>query len=134
MEAVYNNKTGFTQVEFMVATLILIVGILALLQMVNVSISHGLLNQFRNESVSVADEAMRQQMAKGSNVGFDLISTTTNRKIIRRPFLSAFKNYSVITVGSNVTANTKEVDVTVSWTYKNMRYTQQAASLITKNP
>lgn len=129
MEIVYSNKSGFTLIELMVSVLILMVGILALLQMVNVSISHGLTNQFRNEASLVADEALLNQQAKG----YDQIAIATNSSSISRQLLgSTFKNYSVVTTGTTISNNTKQVDVTVSWVYKKVRYTQQAATLITK--
>jgi len=135
MELVSNSKSGFTLVEFMVAILILMIGILALLQMVNASISHGLSNQFRNEAVLLADETLTMEMAKGSREGFDLISTTTNTKIVPRQIMgTTLKNFNVVKVGTSVSTNTKEVDVTVSWIHKNVNYTQQAATLISKNP
>lgn len=128
MEIAYNSKAGFTLIELMISIMILMVGILGLLQMVNVSISHGLSSKYRNEAVAVADEVLLNQQARG----YDQIVSMTNYSAVHRPLLSAYKNYSVVTTGSVVSANTKQVNVTVSWVYKKIRYTQQAATLISK--
>ena len=127
------RQEGFSLIEFLVALVILSVGLLGLLQAVNVSLNQNMGNHLRNEATVVADEALAMELAKGSTqVGFDAISTSTSSLLVNRKLQSGFVNYSVVKTGSAVTANTKEVSVQVSWRYKSSRSLHRATSLITK--
>lgn len=121
-----NNK-GFTLVEFLVAIVILMVGLLGLLQTVNVAINSNLQNQLRNEAVVVADRAMAHELAKG----FDAVSTSTNNVNATRRVLNGFKNFSVSRTGTAF-QNSKEIRFEVSWRYKGARYTHNAGGLVSK--
>jgi len=128
LTAALHNNGGFTLIEFLVAIVILMVGLLGLLQTVNYALSHNMQNHFRNEAVMVADDQMSREMAKG----FDLVSTTTRNSFVRRQVLSGFKNYSVTRSGSSL-QNSKKVDFEIRWTYKNVQYNHGASTVITKS-
>ncbi|WP_246163477.1 type IV pilus modification PilV family protein [Oryzomonas sagensis] len=122
------NDNGFTLIEFLVAIVILMVGLLGLLQAVNVSLNHNLQNQLRNEGVVVADEQMAREMAKG----YDLVSTSTSSYVIsNRPVLNAFKNFSVTRSGI-ILQNSKQVNIAVSWHHRGVSYNHGASAVITK--
>lgn len=125
---VSSNKRGFTLLELMISVFILTIGLLALFQSVNIAIVHNINNQFREEGVSVGDVNMSNALAKP----FDLISTTTKIDVQSRPINNAFKNYSVTITGSQVTSNTKQVDVNVSWKSKGISYNHSFSSLVSK--
>ncbi len=132
-----SDNRGFTLVEFLVAIVILTVGILGLLQTVNLSISHNMVNQLRLDGTIVADGELSRELAKGgSSIGFNAISTPTSpyvsRYNVRRTVLNGFRNYSVTRTNSNITANTKQVTVQVAWRYKGNRYRHEASSLISR--
>lgn len=127
MTCVSLNNKGFTLVEFLVAIVILMVGMLGLLQTVNVAINSNLQNQLRNEAVVVADRAMAHELAKG----FDAVSTSTKNDSAERRVLSGFKNFSVSRTGSSF-QNSKEIRFEVSWRYKGARYTHNAGGLVSK--
>jgi type IV pilus assembly protein PilV len=130
----FTDSRGFTLLEFLVSIVIMTVGILALLQTVNLAISHNMTNQLRLEGVVVADTAIATELSKGgTTTGFDAISTTTKSYPVRRNVMNGFRNYSVTKVGSAVTANTKQVNVVVCWRYKNDRFQHGASTLISKN-
>jgi type IV pilus assembly protein PilV len=57
---VYTNNRGFTLMEVLVAIVILSVGMLALLQTVNVALVHTSTNMLRDEAVQQADECNSQ--------------------------------------------------------------------------
>ena len=137
MALVVSDNRGFTVIEFLVAVVILSVGLLGLLQSVNIAIRHNTVNELRLEGTQVADEEISRLLARGSSLtGFDSISTTTSRYFVSRRIptsLDAFKNYSITRTGSSVTANTKQVTIQASWRYKNERFTQAATSLISKS-
>jgi type IV pilus assembly protein PilV len=121
------NKQGFTLVELMVALLIMMVGLLGLLQTVNMGLLHNLANQLRNDAVLVADEQMTYEMAKP----FGSVTTgTTNVKSIKN--FSGFKSYSVVKQGTLVSTNTKSVLVTVTWKYKGQPYSHSITSLLSQ--
>ena len=123
----FNNRAGFTLVEFLVAILIMMVGLLGLLQTVNTSLSHNLANQLRNEAVAVADRQMSLEMAKG----FDLVSTTSMSTYVTRPVLTGFRNFSVIRSGAAF-SNSKQVNFEVRWNYKGVPYSHQVYGGISK--
>lgn len=133
MATVFSDSRGFTLLEFLVALVILTFGILALLQSVNLAISHNMTNQLRHEGVMVADAVLATELSKGgTTTGFDAISTTTSSFPVSRNVMNGFKNYSVTRVGSSVTTSTKQVNVLVTWRYKNDRFQHGASTLISK--
>jgi len=135
MARVFSDKRGFTLIELMVAIVILSVGLLALLQSVNLAISHNLVTELRFEGTQVADEELAKELAKGSSTtGFAAISTNTRRYTVQRIIptsLNAFKSYSLVKTGAFVTANSKQITIEAAWRVKGQRYTQSATSLIT---
>ncbi len=128
---VMRDNDGFTLIEFLVSIVILMVGLLGLLQAVNMSYSHNLQNQLRNEAVSVADAEMAKEIAKGYE-GVDPTLTTVFRGYtVNRKILNSFKLYSVSKTGTQL-QNSKQVTLEVSWKYKSARYTHNASGVISK--
>lgn len=124
-----SNENGFTLIEFLVALVILSVGLLGLLQTVNYSIETNMTTQLRDEAVRLADERMS---AETSRV-FDAISTTTSQQPVKVNVMNAFKNYSVVKSTTAVTANTKNVQIQIVWHYKGTRYNHIITSLVSKS-
>lgn len=132
-----NNKTGFTLIEFCVAVLIMMVGLLGLLQAVNMATEHNLGNVLRNEAISLADE----QMVTAKMLSFDSLAPATS--YVNRRTRSGFNNYSVVrtTQVSRTredppgvfTITSQEVSVRVSWRYKVNKLNHTISTLIT-NP
>jgi len=136
---VFRNDVGFTLIEFLVSIVILMVGLLGLLQAVNVSYSHSLQNQLRNEAVIVADDEMAKELAKGfEGVAPVIVPGVPTPPVLRnytvsRKILSGFKLYSVSRTGSVLdTQNTKQVTLEVRWNYKGVRYTHNASGALSK--
>jgi hypothetical protein len=103
------------------------VGLLALLQSVNIALNHNLQNQLRNEAVVVADQQMARELAKG----FENVSTSNKNTNESRQILNGFKNFSVVRTGSQY-QNSKEVHYNVNWDYKGVRYTHDTAGIISR--
>jgi len=122
---VCKNNQGFTLIEFLVAIVILMVGMLGLLQSVNVALVNNLKTQLRNEGVIVADLYMAREMGKT----FTLISTATANFVERRQILQSFNNYSVQRSGTTL-SNSKQVGFTVSWHHRGTRYTNETNSIV----
>ena len=134
VRTVHSDNSGFTLIELLAAMVIMLVGLLGLLQTVNVALLHNMSNQLRNDAILVADERMSLEMTKP----FDLISTVPpnpgpNVKNVVRKIYNADNSYTVTKTGASVTSNTKSVSIVVSWTYKGQSYTQNISSLISKS-
>ena len=67
------NDKGFSLIEVMIAMVVLTIGLLGLLQAVNVSMEHNLKNSLRDNAVIVGE----QQMNILLNLGFNAIQDTT---------------------------------------------------------
>ncbi|MDD2898470.1 MAG: prepilin-type N-terminal cleavage/methylation domain-containing protein [Desulfuromonadaceae bacterium] len=118
-----NNQSGFTLIEFCVAVLIMMVGLLGLLQAVNLAAEQNLGTVIRNEAVAVADELMLEVK---NNPALTPPSTVT-RRVRNGNFVFTINQQQTV-----VSANSKEVIIRVSWTYKNKTLNHQISSLITQ--
>lgn len=132
-----NNK-GFTLIEFMIASMILMVGLLGMLQGINVAVDKSMDNVFRNEALLVADDMMMAKRAKS----FASLSTTT---VTPPPAWTSsgprftrgvYKNYSVQQIVSRKTGDdvkgSKEVIINVSWNYKQRHNSHTISSVVSK--
>ena len=125
-----SSDSGFTLIEVMMSMVILSIGLLGLLQVVNVSIDHNMYNMLRNEGVSVADAELTRELSKG----FNYVSTSTLNYTKTRLVNQAIqKTYSVARTGSLV-SNSKLVHFRVSWGYKNARYNVNVDSVSSPPP
>jgi len=132
METTVNtNNQGFTLIEFLVAIVILMVGLLALLQVVNYAIIHNTTNQMRQEANILADEQMNLEKAK---TFAQISSPKVNSRVAARLVNGSFRNFSVVKTNSTVTpsANTKNIDLQLSWRYKGTRYNHSVSSYVSQ--
>ena len=130
-----NNK-GFTLLEFLVSIVILMVGLLGMLQGINLAMDRSMENVFRNEALLVADDMMMAKRARS----FVSLSTTT----VANPALwtlsgprytrGAYKNYSVQQIVNPITGDnisgTKEVIINVSWNYRKRKNSHSVSSFV----
>ncbi|MDD5105309.1 MAG: prepilin-type cleavage/methylation domain-containing protein [Desulfuromonadaceae bacterium] len=124
------GRSGFTLIEFCVAILIMMVGLLGLLQVVNVATDNNLGNMLRNEAVTIADNQM--VMAKTSVVDtatFTALVSTAAPILVSTPVRSGSKSYSVTRTVTSVSTNSKEIVVTVSWQHKEKPFQYMISSL-----
>jgi type IV pilus assembly protein PilV len=134
-----NNTSGFTLVEFLVAMVILMIGLLGMLQGINLAISMNLESVLRNEAVSVADELMMKTRANNysdvNSISWGAMPTEFTNRQIR----GVFKHYSVqqnvFTRTSSATSpsRSKEIIVDVRWRYKNKSGTHSVSSVVSKS-
>ncbi len=115
------------------AILILMVGMLGLLQAINLALEVNLRNQLREEAVSVGERAMNELR----NKGFDNISVNASNSRLTynyAPYLvpskirGATRSYTVnrssvvYSLNAMNQARTKQLGVVVQWTYKGVAY------------
>lgn len=129
-----NNQAGFTLIEFCVAVVIMMVGLLGLLQAVNMTTVHNLGNLLRNEAISMADEQM--VLVKASvydEPTFAALATTAS--LVNRKTRTGFNNYSVVRIvpTPSTSLNSKEVLLRVSWRHKGNKLNHMISSIVT-NP
>jgi len=125
---VFRNEQGFTLIEFLVSIVILMVGMLGLLQAVNVAIQQNMNTQLRNEATILADERMSLELGKT----FDLVSTATISTVnVPRAVLKGFKNFSVVRSGTDLT-NSKQVNIAIVWKHRGVRNVHETSTIISK--
>lgn len=135
MEHVRRNKdAGFTLVEFLVAMVILSVGLLGLLQAVTYTIEHNMETQLRDEAVRLADERISMEKSKV----FDAISTGSDAKTeesVKVNLVSSFKNYSIVKQADTLanSTNTKTIQIDIIWKYKGKRFRHVVSTLVAKS-
>ena len=120
------NKKGFTLVEVLVAMGIMMVGLLGLLQSVNIAIEHNFRNQQRDEVVRIGEKVMNDM--RGKPLGTVFSQFTSERSNIRRG--STPKYYRVGRTVTTITANlTEQYRVDVPYKYKNFSTNYSLVSL-----
>lgn len=118
------DNSGFTLVELLAAMVIMLVGLLGLLQSVNIAMEYNLKNQMRNEVARVAQDAMNDMRSRP----FDSVSSTT--RIVPTTLRNINRNYTVIrSIGSTGTAASKTYQVDVRWLYKNVSTTHSVMTV-----
>jgi type IV pilus assembly protein PilV len=129
-----NKEAGFTLVEFSIATFIMMVGLLGLLQGVNIAIEHNLGTLLRNEAVSVADEQLVEAKnaaaitSGGPTSGFDNLVASTYP--VSRKINSINYTYVINRLVTAKSVKSKEVQINVTWTYRKKTFNHQASSLV----
>ena len=136
--ALQRDNHGFTLIEVMVAILILMVGMLGLLQAINLATEVNIRNQVRDEAVSVGERVMNEMRGKG----FDNISVaspvtatyTYGTYQLPSKLRGASRSYSITRqskVISTLDSNSvKELTVTVAWSYKGVGYQNRVVAPI----
>ena len=123
---------GFTLIEVMIALLIMAVGLLGLLQSVNVAYQHNSRNKLRNESILVAQEQMNRLRQKP----FDAISSTSVRTLTRCvaggtcSFTVTLNAVALESGSAFATADAKRLEVKVAWTTRGERYEHDLYSVV----
>lgn len=128
--AVCSKNCGFTLIEFVVATLILSVGVLGLLKMVALSVSTNASTKMRTNAMLVADQAMGMERVKPFA---NITSTNASNPAVLKKALSGrgFINYSVSEQVTSLGSASKSVRFVVSWHDKKTTYRHYLTTIVT---
>lgn len=129
------NSNAFTLVEVLVAMVILMVGLLALLQTINLAIVTNTQNEMRTQATAIAEERMAQR----KSLPFDSISTGVQRSDnVPVSMRSSFVNYSAFYRGEDIPSlpgnpvTAKRLNVGVRWHFKGNSYEHVVTTIVTR--
>lgn len=117
------DNGGFTLVELMVAMLITLVGLVGLLQSVNLAMEHNLKNQLRDEAVLVGEKMMAFQKVRP----FGHLSTS-HPPLVDSRLRSGVVKYTVTCTTTDL-STAKQIIVGVTWAYRGTGYSHQVRSI-----
>jgi type IV pilus assembly protein PilV len=109
------NSDGFTLVEVMMAIIVMTIGLLGLLQSVNVAYQHNARNKLREEAVQVAEE----QMNDFRLMRFDSITARNACCSVPRDVAGGTR-YFKVTRDSETMGDSKKLTVQVAWQFHNV--------------
>ena len=120
-----SNSKGFTIIEVLMAVLVMTVGLLGLLQSVNVAYEHNLRNNLREEAVAVALEQMNaiRRMKLPKNTPYQGFSTAV------RGMGGIYKKFAVTSRAQPIGGDSNRLEVAVRWHFKNMTTTYRIYSI-----
>lgn len=122
------NNAGFTLVEVMVAVLIMMVGMLGLLETINVTLQHNLKNELRNEATRLGEKYMTELRGQAFDdilVSYPLASVTSQVR-------GGTKVYTVDRGSQALSSSSKQVTVTVKWGFRNVSSQNRVVSVVVK--
>lgn len=120
MTKLKSNDSGFTLVEVLVAIVILMVGLLGVMQSLNLAIATNLQNEMRTQGTMIGES----QMAKIKSLPFDRITGADERSFTMPVNMrSTIINYTVTKKVDSIpplaiSPTMKRVNVGVSWTHR----------------
>ena len=120
-----NNK-GFTLLELLIAMVITLVGLLGLLQAVNIATEQNLRNASREEALQIAEHSMSQLRARPFAQISSLPSGAYNYPVISEPsrLRGVSKNYTVVRTVTTLSDLSKFIEVRARWKFKNSSTSQ----------
>ena len=122
----FSNR-AFTLVEVVVALVILMVGLLALLQTVNLSIVTNLQSEMRTQGTMIGED----RMARIKSLPFDNISASVEKTVtVPVALRSTLVNFSVTKLVTDIPLNTKKIDVRVRWSHRGNIYEHVVSSVV----
>ena len=133
LPAEHADNKGFTLIEVMVAIFIMMIGILALLQTVNLAIAFNNGTKLRNDAIIYADQAVGIERTKLFSAARTPNTTITHKSGLGS--VNYFINCTSValtshSLASDKIAGAKNLKVTVSWPEKGVTKTHSITTTI----
>lgn len=126
------DNNGFTLIEVMMAVLILMVGMLGLLQAINLATEVNVRNQVREEAVYLGERVMNELRGKGfDNISAAYVAYNSPSKLrgVSRSYIVE-RTSSVLSIDPDLKPVTKQLEVVINWSYKGVGYQNRVVSPI----
>lgn len=130
MTILTRNNDGFTLTEVMVAIVIMMVGLLGLLEAINVATHANMKNHLRDEAVYTGEKYLNELKGRG----FDNIAATYPLISTASKIRGTGKKMMIETSSTSLASDTKQLVVVVRWTYKGVTYENRVTAPISKIP
>ena len=116
-----SNRSGFTLIEVLVAMVITLIGLLGLLQSINIAMEHNVRNHLREEATRVGEREM------------NIFRATTATSTLVKQFPSVIlpsKTFNVTRTSTSIgTSNSQELEIIVGWDYRNIQTQHRVKSI-----
>ena len=125
--ALRSNRKGFTIVEVLVALAVLAISMMALLYAAGLTFENTLLNEMRNNAIKIAE----QRMETLRNTAFTSLAdgnSSVSRNVRKRTI-----NYSVSWTVQNISANSRAIQVLVTWSYRKINRSHSITSVVSRD-
>ncbi len=124
-----SNNGAFTLLEVLVAILILTVGLLGMLQSINLAIETNMRNELRNQGVEVIEDLLSQK----KTLTFENITATGEKSLlIPRSVRRGFINYSISMKIDTISDNAKRINFGARWIHKRVKYEHVVSSIVSR--
>jgi prepilin-type N-terminal cleavage/methylation domain-containing protein len=137
-QSALSNKHGYTLIEVVLALAILAIVSVALMQSSLLVIQKNSQNEMRDEAVRLGEQMMNA--IRSSPAGFDVPAATPSHldlfvesytlPAISRIIRGGTVQYSVRKMVSWLDTSTKQITVTVNWSFKNQPYSHSVVSIV----
>ncbi len=127
-QAVLINKKGMTLIEVMFALVILLIASLALMKTAMLGINMNVQNALRDEAANVAEAEMNYLRSQT----FDNITSAATPTVASRNFRGFTVDYSVTPTPVDITTDSKQINISVVWSYRGKQYTHGITTILRK--
>lgn len=121
-----SNSRGFTLVEVLVALVILSIAMLAVLDAMAVAMQHNLQNYCRDEAVRIGE----QEMNMVRNLDFGALANDDHE--VKRTYKKFERTFRVIRTVSELSGNSRTVQLQVYWIINGLGHSHFATSIISR--
>jgi len=126
------DKSGMTLIEIMMALILLAIVSVALIQSTMLAMHTNLMNELRDEAVSVAAQRINQLR----NMPFSAADMAVNGPAgaadpaVQRSVRGVVATYALWRTVSNINAHTRQVTLAVEWSFKGKTYRHSVSTVV----